>query len=92
MYEMTLSGLLRAGNSEYARSIAKWMIITVAGIGNKPETIINPNDNFESKLNYYANAYDEDLKLKANPNIKIISYDFVEDLSGIEGSIVMYNQ
>lgn len=35
------------------------------------ESIINPRVNMESKLEYYLNAYDDDLKLKANPEITI---------------------
>jgi hypothetical protein len=80
MNEMTLSGLLRMGNSEYAREEANYMVIEVKGVGFKPEIIINPKQNFEMKLAYYAKSYNEDLTLKANPDIKIVRYDFVDDL------------
>jgi hypothetical protein len=46
--------------------------------GNLPEIIINPYANIPSKLAYYEQAYNDDLTLKANNNIKIIKYDFVE--------------
>jgi hypothetical protein len=81
MNEMTLSGLLRYGTSHYVKHDAKYLIIEVSVEGNTPEIIINPKVNFESKLNYYQNAYNEDLTLKANPNIKIVRYDFVENIA-----------
>jgi hypothetical protein len=37
------------------------------------EIIINPRCNFDAKLKYYKLAYDADLVLKANKNIRIIS-------------------
>jgi len=35
---------------------------------------VNPYDNFQFKLDYYMNAYDDDLKLKANSAIEIIGW------------------
>jgi hypothetical protein len=46
--------------------------IKMPGLEN-PEIIINPKSNFDEKLKYYKQAYDENLHLKANPEIKIIS-------------------
>ena len=80
MNEMTLRGLLNYGSSDYVKQDAQWLIIEVEVEGNKPEIIINPKDNFEAKLAYYKNAYNEDLTLKANPKIKIVRYDFVEEI------------
>ena len=40
---------------------------------NKPEIIINTYSNFKSKLSYYEKAYNNDLTLKSNPNIKILN-------------------
>lgn len=50
---------------------------------NKPEIIINPYSNFKYKKEYYMNAYDENLCLKNNPEIKIIgaiSSDYISDI------------
>lgn len=80
MNEMTLSGLLRMGESFYVVNDAKWLIIKVEVNGNAPEIIINPKENFAAKLDYYSKAYNEDLTLKSNPNIKIVYYDFVENV------------
>lgn len=41
-----------------------------------PEIIVNPVENLEKKLEYYKNAYDENLKHKHAEGIKIIGYTF----------------
>ena len=38
------------------------------------EIIINPPANLPSKMKYYEKAYNDDLTLKSNPNIKIVNY------------------
>lgn len=77
MNEMTLSGFLRAGDSHYAKNCADYMVVLVEGTTPVPELIVNPVENFETKLAYYARAYNEDLTLKNNPAIKITAYNFV---------------
>lgn len=76
----TLSKMLNTGDLEIKKGNAKYMIIEVQAFDNKPELIINPRENFDDKLYYYSNAYNEDLTLKANENIKITNYSFVEDV------------
>lgn len=39
-----------------------------------PEVITNPPENLEAKKAYYKKAYDENLCLKTNQSIEIISY------------------
>lgn len=80
MNELTLDELLRTGRSQYGQNDANYMLIKVSVEGNTPEVIINPKENFTTKLAYYEKAYNEDLTLKANPNIKIIGYAYVEDV------------
>ena len=49
----------------------------------KPEIVINSKENFEDKLDYFKKAYDENLMLVNNPNIRIIGFaaaDTFEDL------------
>jgi hypothetical protein len=77
MNEMTLAGLLRAGDSYYAHNEADYLIVVVEGNAPSPEKIINPKENFAAKLEYYAKAYNEDLTLKNAPHIKIVNYGFV---------------
>lgn len=42
----------------------------------EPEVISNPRANFESKRAYYDRAYDDKLILKANPDIRILTWLF----------------
>lgn len=48
------------------------------------EIIINPRENFDSKLEYYKNAYNENLTLKACPTIKIIDFAYGDSFSELE--------
>lgn len=43
----------------------------------KPEIIINPWDNLEYKLEYYKKAYNDNLELINNTEIKIIDFGIV---------------
>jgi hypothetical protein len=48
------------------------------------EVIINTTLNFEEKWNYYQKAYDENLKLKLNPDIQIVALAFGDSFDDIE--------
>jgi hypothetical protein len=37
------------------------------------EVITNTQD-LQSKIDYYLNAYDDDFRLKVNPNVQIVNY------------------
>lgn len=43
------------------------------------EVIINPRENFEEKVSYYLKAYDDNLVLKSNYQIRMVSHHFVRD-------------
>lgn len=45
----------------------------------EPEMIVNPPRNLESKVTYYLEAYDEDMRLKSNPNIRMTRFEFTKD-------------
>ena len=49
------------------------VLIEMGGI-SKPEVIINPYENFDSKLAYYKNAYDEKLNHKFANDVKIVGF------------------
>lgn len=49
---------------------------------NKPEIVINFNDNLDEKYAYYDRAYDDNLYLKNNKEICIV--DFIEGKNGKE--------
>ena len=44
------------------------------------EFIINHKSNFEEKMKYYDSAYDENLIMIRNRDIKIVSFMFVEEV------------
>lgn len=47
----------------------------------EPEYIVNTGDNVASKLEYYKKAYDDDLCLIANKDIRMIGYKLDFDLN-----------
>ena len=51
---------------------------------DKPETIINPNENFDEKLVYYKKAYNEDLTLKAFNGIEIVGFEYGNSFQEIQ--------
>ena len=50
-----------------------YIYVIVSIFGNE-EMIINKPENVKSKLEYYKNAYNEDLILKTNKNIEITGF------------------
>ena len=53
----------------------------------RPEIIINPNENFKEKLEYYRAAYDEDMALvsaKGKKDIRIVSVCWGDSFADIE--------
>ena len=45
-----------------------------------PEAIVNYKSNFEEKLKYYDEAYDDNLVMIRNENIKIVSFGFSDSI------------
>lgn len=57
---------------------AKYIVIQIENKNCKGiETIINSIKDVDYKIKYYDNAYDDDLYLKANKDIRIINFTFV---------------
>lgn len=54
----------------------------------KPEIIVNERENFESKLNYYIETYDDELIHKFSRGIKIIGAGTGSDFKRLEKSIL----
>lgn len=53
----------------------------------QPEMIVNPPENLVDKLTYYMGAYDENMRLKASPDIRISAFELAsasEPGTGIE--------
>lgn len=70
-FEMNFRETLEANHGQM-----NYMIVIVQLPTGALEMIAN-TQNFEEKLDYYLNAYTEDLCLKNNPQIMIIKYLFV---------------
>ncbi|MDU2672631.1 MAG: hypothetical protein E7C49_11530 [Clostridium sp.] len=56
------------------------------------ELILNPNVNFDTKLEYYKKAYDFELNLKACKDIKIVGFTFGDTLAEIEDYLFPDNE
>lgn len=54
----------------------------------KPEIIINENENFQTKLEYYKKAYNDDLTLKSFNGIKIIGFSYGNSFNDIEKDLI----
>lgn len=51
------------------------------------EVIVNPRKNFEGKMAYYMKVYDENGRLLANPEVRILGIAFTQEWSYIEGYV-----
>ena len=54
----------------------------------KAEIIINENENFDSKLDYYKKAYNEDLTLKTFNGIRIVGFTYGDSFKDIEEGLI----
>lgn len=76
--ELTLAALRSALNTEFTKHEADFLVLTIRGnVTKEPELIINPRANFEEKINYLMEAYNEDLTMRKNPSIHITDYQFL---------------
>lgn len=68
----------------------KYVGIKIATIGlEKEEVIINSFENFDDKLNYYRNAYNDDLSLKSDPEkVKIVGFTYSNSFNQIEKDLL----
>lgn len=55
-----------------------YLVVYVSVEGAMPEMIVNHKDNVPAKMVYYRSAYDDTLRLKANPRIQIVDYRFAK--------------
>ena len=68
---------------------AKYVGIKIETRGSKaPEIIINPNENFDAKFEYYKKAYTDDLVLKTYDGIKIIGFTYGNSFEEIEKDLI----
>lgn len=62
-----------------------WVAVAIKTRGHESsELILNPNINFDKKLEYYKNAYTDDLVLKTYDGIQIVGFTYADTLAEIE--------
>lgn len=88
MTQLTLKNLEICFNTAIKENAMFVGVAVVIGEQKTPEIIINKLENFESKLAYYKNAYNEDLTLKANQNIKIVGFSHGDVASTIVSDLL----
>lgn len=54
----------------------------------KAEIIINENENFDKKFDYYKKTYHEDLTLKAFSGIRIVGFTYGDSFQEIEKDLI----
>lgn len=57
---------------------------------DKPELIINIPESLITKINYYHYTYNPDLTLKTNDNVRIVSYNWVQDFEMLQEIYLKY--
>lgn len=86
--ELNLSNLKNCFEAAKAKKVKYIGIAVNVCNSGKNEVIINENKNFDSKLEYYCGAYNDDLTLKHNPNIKIVAFVYGNNYGDIEKDLV----
>lgn len=61
-------------------------LVTYVKIDDYIEIIVNTNENLKKKLDYFKQAYDEDLQHKHSPSVKIVYFEAVADLNEIQST------
>lgn len=88
MNKLTLKNLENCFESAAKEQVTFVGIAVVANNQEVPEVILNRTENFESKLAYYKNAYNDDLTLKANTNIKIVGFTHANTANEIVADLI----
>ena len=88
---LTMENLVN--NFEQAKNRnAKYIGIVIMMLGaEKPEIIINSKENFDTKLAYYQNAYNNDLTLKAVEGIRIVGFTYRDSFGEIEKDLIEFD-
>ena len=61
-------------------------LVTYVKIDDYIEIIVNTNENLLKKLDYFKQAYNEELQHKHSPNVKIVYFEAVSDLNEIQST------
>jgi hypothetical protein len=57
---------------------------------DKPELIINLPESLLNKMNYYKHAYNPDLTLISNPEVRILGYCYALEFDDLENCYKQY--
>ncbi|PER52646.1 hypothetical protein COI79_31340 [Bacillus thuringiensis] len=81
--ELTLDGLERCFNVATSEN-AEYVAVQIAMDGfSSDELIINDRHNIDNKLEYYKKTYNEDLKHRYSPGIRIVGFAYGYSFSEI---------
>lgn len=85
--KLTLKELEKCFN--IAKGIGSNYVAVAVSVPNckEPEVIINHKSNCDAKLAYYKSAYDDDLHLKTNPDIRIVNFTLGDTFAHIEAGL-----
>lgn len=88
MEQLSMNHLENCFNEATAAG-AKYIGIAIRLKGtDKKEIIINPAENFDLKLGYYKQAYDENLNLKNVDGISILGFTYGDSFEDIENDLL----
>jgi hypothetical protein len=80
---LTMNNLI-ANFNDAKKDNAKYVAIKIRMDGfDKDEIIINERENFDAKLEYYKETYDEYLNHKYSRAIKIVGFTFLERIEAV---------
>ena len=85
-----LSGLIACFEQAKMESWYWIAVYVVTDEQETPEIIINHKDNFDTKLEYYQRAYNNDLELKSYHKIRIVGYECCDDWNYIKLNVRKY--
>lgn len=84
MKDLKIENLKLAVNGAVRRNASYFGVKVLNETNGQTELIVNTvNNMLNGKLDYYLNAYNENLELKNNTNIKIVGFTFanlIEDI------------
>ena len=76
MRKVTMGSFMKDYEAVLDEAEYNYLVVYVSVDGATPEMIVNHKDNVPTKMVYYRSAYDDSLRLKANPEIQIVDYQF----------------
>lgn len=73
---------MTAFQEELATKDANFLMVGIEVVDGAKEHIVIEKTYIPMKMEYYKKTYDEDLKMIANPNVRITSYQLLRQMVG----------